>query len=339
MTGILLTILFFGITIFVHELGHFCVAKLCKVKVNEFSIGMGPSFWHFGKGETKYSLRWFPIGGYVSMEGEETESEDKRSFGKKPIYQRFAVLIAGALMNFILGVLLMGIIILAQGQVITTTISSVSTEVPSSQALLMPGDTITEVNGHSFLCESDFRFELQSIPYDQPVNLTVERNGEELQLNNVGEIKTNPDSSQYRLLGITLSTEDLNFKNFVSDTIGNSLFYAKLVWSSLIDLFTGQVSITQLSGPVGITQVVDQAQSIGWMSVVSLFAFLTINIGIFNLIPFPALDGGQILFLLIEAIRRKPIKKQTQGMINFIGFAFLILLMIFVTIKDIVFLF
>lgn len=339
MIGVLLTILFFGAAIAVHEAGHFFVAKMSNIKVNEFAIGMGPSIFHFKRGDTKYALRLFPIGGYVSMEGESEDSEDARSYNKAPVYKRMAVILAGAFMNFIFGMIIIGILLASSGNVATTVVSEVSPEVSSSFAVLHPGDKITEINGHNLLCAQDLQFELSQIPSDEPIDITVKRNGETLIFEDVGDISIDQDGVAHRKLGITLTSEPISVTNFIGQTVGNSLFYVKLVWQSLFDLLKGHVSLTQLSGPVGVTQAVSEAQSYGWQSVLSLFAFLSINIGAFNLIPFPALDGGQFIFLLIEAIRRKAINRELQATINVVGFGFLILLSIVITIKDVIFLF
>lgn len=336
MLAILLTIIFFCMAILIHELGHFLVAKACNIKVEEFSIGMGPSLFHRQKGETKYSVRALPIGGYVSMEGEGGEvSDDPRSFQKRPLYQRMLVMLAGAFMNFVLGLVLVGILLLCQGNLATTQIDKVT----SDSAQMQAGDVIQKVNGHSLLCAGDLRFELQRVPANEPINVTVKRGDETLTLYNVGVTQTDENGNQTRMLGIQMKVEPIQIKNFFGSVFGNSIFYAKLVYRSLIDLVTGKVAITQLSGPVGVVQAVGEAQQTGLLSVLSLFAFLTINIGLFNLIPFPALDGGQFVFLLIEAIFRKPVKREVQSAINMVGLGLLFLLMIVITIKDVIYLF
>lgn len=337
MLAIILTIVFFCMAILIHEFGHFLVAKVCHIKVNEFSIGMGPSLFHRQKKETKYSIRALPIGGYVAMEGEDEHSDDLRSFQKRPIYQRMLVILAGAFMNFVLGLLLVGILLVCQGKTASTEIDRITN--PNASSQMQVGDTIIKVNGHSLLCAGDLRFELQRIPANQAINITVKRNGETIELNDVGILQTDEQGNQTRVLGIQMKVQPLTLGNFFPSVFGNSFFYAKLVVCSLGDLITGKIAITQLSGPVGVVQAVGQAETAGWLSVLSLFAFLTINIGLFNLIPFPALDGGQFLFLLIEAIFRKPIKKEIQSAINMVGLGLLFLLMIVITIKDIIYLF
>lgn len=332
---ILLTILIFGIIIFIHELGHFLVAKASGIKVNEFSMGMGPTILKRKKGETQYSLRAFPIGGFVAMEGEEEDSPDERAFNQKPVIKRVAVVLAGACMNFILGILLMAIITGAQGQVATTRISGFQEGSMAQQSGLQTGDQVVKINGHGVVSNADMRFQLSRIGKDESIDMVVKRDGKKVKIDNVGYELVDQDGQQARKLGIDIAVEKLTPGNFISTTIGNSVFYAKMVWTSLLDLITGKVSVGDLSGPVGVAQAVGQAQSYGVLSVLSLFAFITINVGVFNLLPFPALDGGQFVFLMIEAIRRKPVKNEIKGYITFVGFALLMLLMVFVTVKDI----
>lgn len=333
MLAIILTILFFGITITIHELGHFVAAKRTKTKVNEFSIGMGPSVFHWGKGETKYSLRAFPIGGYIAMEGEEEESEDENSFSKKPVYKRMIIILSGAIMNILAGFILMGVIVSSQGQVASKVVDSAASY-DDYQNPIKAGDTIKKINGIPILSTNDLQFELSRIKENDKINLTVKRDGKKVELNDVGYLKDENGKSS-KVLGITLKAESINFKHFFPQTIGNSLFYSKLVFVSLGDLIVGKVPISELSGPVGIAQAVNQAKSFGVLSVLSLFAFLSINVGLFNLLPFPALDGGQFIFLLIELIVRRPVPRKIQQIINSTGLLLVLTLIALITIKDI----
>lgn len=332
---IIITVLIFGLIIFIHELGHFILAKASKIKVNEFSMGMGPVIWKRMRNETQYSIRLFPIGGFVQMEGEDDESDDEHAFSKVAVWKRMLVVLAGAIMNFLLGILLVGIITGAQSKVVSLNVGSLTQEsdgIVYSQ--FQEGDRITKINGHRPLTASDFQFQLSRIRSEDSIDITVERDGKSVLIENAS-YQTNRDGSEVRTLGINLQVEDLTVQNFFSNAIGNSVFYAKLVWSSIMDLVQGRVGFQDLSGPVGVGQAVSEAQSYGVLSVLSLFAFITINVGVLNLMPFPALDGGKFIFLLIELIFRKPVKKEIEGYINFIGFALLIILMVLITAKDI----
>ncbi len=320
--AVVLTILLFGVVVVFHELGHFITAKINKVKINAFSIGMGPSIFSWGSGETKYFLRALPIGGYVSI--------DDDNFEKTPIQKRIAVILAGSLVNIISGFLVISIIVLIQGQFVSTKVKSVNLDQNKIQA----GDCIKSINTHHIFGANDLIFELSKIEDDMPVNLTVLRNNEIIELNDVGYFIKDGEKS-YRTLGISLDVEQLTFSNFFTTSFNKSVFVTKLVWISICDLVTGKISIDNISGPVGFTKSVSDAKNQGALSVISLFPLLSINIGIFNLLPFPALDGGRFIFLLFELIFRRKIKKSFQNYVNALGILILIFLFIVVAIKDI----
>ncbi len=330
---VLLTVLIFGLIIFIHELGHFLTAKATKIKVNEFALGMGPALFHFTRGETKYALRLFPIGGYVSMEGENEDSEDDRSFGNRPVWCRILVVVAGAVMNLVLGFLIVLIITANQSAVASTTIAVFDSQATSNSAL-KENDEILKINGSPVRIDYDIIFSLVR-DTDGKADFVVRRDGEVVMLADV------PFPVQKTAEGQTIR---LDFKVFPVEknifTVTRQAFYysitiARVVWISLLDLITGKFGVQQLSGPVGVSQAIGQASSIGWQSVFSLAAFITINVGIFNLLPLPALDGGRLLFLIIEIIRRKPVNPKYEGFVHTAGFALLILLMIVVTFNDI----
>ena len=330
---VLLTVLIFGLIIFIHELGHFLTAKATKIKVNEFALGMGPALFHFTRGETKYALRLFPIGGYVSMEGENEDSEDDRSFGNRPVWCRILVVVAGAVMNLVLGFLIVLIITANQSAVASTTIAVFDSQATSNSAL-KENDEILKINGSPVRIDYDIIFSLVR-DTDGKADFVVRRDGEVVMLADV------PFPVQKTAEGQTIR---LDFKVFPVEknifTVTRQAFYysitiARVVWISLLDLITGKFGVQQLSGPVGVSQAIGQASSIGWQSVFSLAAFITINVGIFNLLPLPALDGGRLMFLIIEIIRRKPVNPKYEGFVHTAGFALLILLMIVVTFNDI----
>lgn len=336
---IIVTILIFGLIIFIHELGHFLVAKASGIRVNEFALGMGPTLFHFGKGETKYALRLFPIGGFVSMEGEDDDSEDERAFFRKPVWKRILVVLAGAAMNLILGFIVLMIMISMQKQVLTTQISAFHDEQLSAQTGLKVGDEILKIDGARTRIDNDISFAL-SRAIDNKVDFTVRRNGTEIEVKDVqfpiveqnGRKMINPD--------FYLQTAKKTPWQVIKQAGLKVGSIVKVVWISLSDLVTGRASLKDLSGPVGVATVVGDAvhqqtfkQSL--YSTLNLLAFITINIGVFNLLPFPALDGGRFIFLIIEGIRRKPVKREIEGYVNMVGFALLMLLMVVVTFKDI----
>ena len=284
--AVVLTILLFGVVVVLHELGHFITAKFNNIKVNAFSIGMGPAIFSWGSGETKYFLRAFPVGGYVSI--------DDNKFEKTPIQKRIVVILAGSLVNIFSGFLVVSIIILMQGQFVSTKVKSTNLE----QNKIEIGDYIESVNNHHIFGANDLIFELSKIDDNTPINLTISRNNEVIELYDVGYI-VNDGEKSHRTLGVSLDVEQLTFSNFLKTSFNSSIFVTKLVWVSICDLFTGKISINNVSGPIGFTKSVSDAKNHGVLSVMSLFPLLSINIGIFNLLPFPALDGGRFIFLFV----------------------------------------
>jgi len=325
-------IVVFAFLIFFHELGHFSIAKLVDIKVHEFAIGMGPLLGKFKKGDTMYSLRALPIGGYVKMEGEDEHSDDERAFNKKSLPARIAVVVAGAVMNLILGFLIFIIITNMSGSVVKPVIDELMEGMPAQKAGLQPGDRIIRIDNTRVHIQDDIVFYLMSTQ-DRPVEVTIERDGKRL-----APIRITPEYSEESnsyLLGYKAKVEKLSFYNIIYNSFFKTIFYSKYVLFSLGDLITGRLSINQMSGPVGIVKEIGTAASIGIGPLLMLAAIISINLGVFNLLPIPALDGSRILFLLIEGIRRKPINPEKEGLVHMIGFAMLILLMIFITFNDI----
>lgn len=330
---VLLTVLIFGLIIFIHELGHFLTAKATKIKVNEFALGMGPALVHFTRGETKYALRLFPIGGYVSMEGENEDSDDDRSFGHRPVWCRILVVVAGALMNLVLGFIIVLIITANQSAVASTTIAVFDSQATSNTAL-KENDEIIKINGSPVRIDYDIIFSLVR-DTDGKADFVVRRDGEVVTLADVPFPVQKTAEGQTIRLDFKVFPVEKNIFSVTRQAFFYSVTIARVVWISLLDLITGKFGVQQLSGPVGVSQAIGQASSIGWQSVFSLAAFITINVGIFNLLPLPALDGGRLLFLIIEIIRRKPVNSKYEGFVHTAGFALLILLMIVVTFNDI----
>ena len=343
MTTILVALLVFGVIIALHEFGHFAVAKLCGIKVNQFAIGMGPVLLKKQKGETEYSLRLFPIGGFCAMEGEDAGSNDPRAFNRKPVWQRMLVVVAGAIMNLILGFVLIICTTLLYGDVITLKIARFPTDEESGQSVssseasgLQIGDEIISINGMRIFTDTDLSYQLQTAESDT-MNVIVRRNGEKLTLDNV----TFHNSATQRRQDFYVTSEELTISNVLSYSFFDTISTGRLIWLSLTELITGKYGFQDLSGPVGIVTTIGEAASYGETlkqhvtSVLSLASFITINVGIFNLLPIPALDGARFVFLAIEAIRHKPVPPEKEGMVHFAGMALLFLVMIAVTIQDI----
>ena len=336
---VLLVALSFGLLIVGHEFGHFIVAKLNGVKVDEFAIGMGPLICKFKGKETMYSLRLLPIGGYVKMLGEYDETEDNISdYDKSRAYifkhplRKISIILAGPVMNFILAfIIFLGIVSLNGYN--STIISEVVDGSPAQKAGIMVGDEIIALNSKSFLNWNDFVFELQTLENKNYLSVDVLRNGEKVTLGVEPELNGNSI-----VVGIVPKfIENVGFFEGISNGFKRTIFEVKQVIGSLIQLITGKASIADLGGPVTIFKVSGQAAKQGFAQLMNFTAFLSVNLGVFNLIPFPALDGGAIIVNSIELIFKKKIKQEILAKINYVGFALLILLMIFVTLKDIFF--
>ena len=331
---ILASILVFGSVIFIHELGHFATAKLCGIKVNEFSLGMGPALLRFEKGDTTYALRLLPIGGFVSMEGEDEESDDEHSFSKAKVWKRFLVVAAGAVMNMILGFLVLVILVCRQSAITSRTVSVFSENASTQASGLQVGDEILAVNGRRCFIADDVIYELVRTQ-NGTADLTVLRDGKKVLLEDVVFTTQETEEGTSLIIDFKVLPIEKTFFNVVKEAGLWTCSLSRMIFLSLIDLVTGRVAINNLSGPVGIVTVISEAASIGWEPILLILAVITINLGIFNLIPFPALDGGKLFLLLVEGIRRKALPEKYEIVINLAGFAALMLLMLFVTYNDI----
>ena len=331
---ILASILVFGSVIFIHELGHFVTAKLCGIKVNEFSLGMGPALLRFEKGDTTYALRLLPIGGFVSMEGEDEESDDEHSFSKAKVWKRFLVVAAGAVMNMILGFLVLVILVCRQSAITSRTVSVFSENASTQASGLQVGDEILAVNGRRCFIADDVIYELVRTQ-NGTADLTVLRDGKKVLLEDVVFTTQETEEGTSLIIDFKVLPIEKTFFNVVKEAGLWTCSLSRMIFLSLIDLVTGRVAINNLSGPVGIVTVISEAASIGWEPILLILAVITINLGIFNLIPIPALDGGKLFLLLVEGIRRKALPEKYEIVINLAGFAALMLLMLFVTYNDI----
>jgi len=333
--SILIAVLCFAVMLVFHELGHFLTAKWAGIKVNEFAVGMGPKLFSIKRGETAYSLRLFPIGAFVAMEGEDDGSEipTERSFMACPVWKRILVTAAGAFMNILLGFILA--VILTSGQeLIGTPIIAGFSEGSSSAEYLKVDDRILAVNGEQVLIDNDIVYSLIRDP-DGVVSMEVLRDGEKVKLDRmVFEMKDYEGVSSI-VLDFSVYGLEPTVWRVVEYSAGWTFALVKLAWHGFADLLKGTFTISQLSGPVGVTEVISEASSQSLDSLLFIVALVTVNLGVVNLLPLPALDGGRILFMLLEAIRGKPINQKVEGAIHNAGFILLILLMLYVTANDI----
>ena len=350
----------FSAVIAIHEFGHFTVAKLCGIQVNEFSIGMGPALWKKIYKGTQYSLRALPVGGYVALEGEESpesqqaeaacderEAEDENPvppeqrtgipLNEAPVWQRVLVMVAGAFMNFVLGFVVLVILVAAQeGAITSKTIYSIENDALCGQTGLQAGDEIVAVNGRRCFVANDILYELVRTEAYR-ADFTVKRDGQKVELSDV-QFNTwqDEDGQTHMTLGFTVYGIKKTPLNVLKEAWNSTLYYGRIVFTSLEDLVRGRESINNLSGPVGIVTAIGQAASYGWQDLLELLALITINLGVFNLLPFPALDGGKVVFLIIEGVTGHAVPEKLQGTLTIAAFALLFGLMLFATYNDII---
>ena len=319
----------FLLVILLHELGHFTVAKLVGIKVNEFSIGMGPKLLQKRKGETEYTLRVLPIGGYVKMEGEDEDSNDPRAFGSVSALSRIAVVAAGAIMNFILAIIVLSIVSFSMGEP-TNIIGEIIPNTPAQYGGIMEGDKLISVNSAQVNSWEELSNAIGNSVSNEEMEITIIRNNEEKTL------YLNPVLEDDRvMIGIIPMYE----KSFVAGIKGGfemTATFIGLMFNFIKMIFTGGVSINDLSGPVGVINEIGNAARMGIMNLLILLGFISVNLGFFNLLPIPALDGSRLVFLVIEFVRGKPINPEKENLIHFVGLIFLLGLMLIVTYKDLI---
>ncbi|UTB39320.1 M50 family metallopeptidase [Faecalibacterium duncaniae] len=376
----------FSAVIAIHEFGHFMVAKLCGVQVNEFSIGMGPVLCKRVRKGTQYSIRALPVGGFVALEGEESpeskQAEERSNpsaadggsspsrgaktdagkpdlpplsgevaeptgsdgevspsgipLNEAPVWQRALIMLAGAGMNFVLGFVVMAILITAQSEPITSKVLyQVEENALCGQTGLQAGDKILAVNGRRCFVANDILYELMRTE-DYTADFTVLRDGKKVELPGVQFDTWQDDKGETHMsLGFTVYGIKKTPLNVLKEAGNSVLYYGRIIFASLSDLLRGRESINDLSGPVGIVTAIGQAASYGWQDLLELLVLITVNLGIFNLLPFPALDGGKVVFLLIEGVTGHAVPEKIQSGLTVAAFALLFGLMIFATYNDI----
>ncbi|MCI7232836.1 MAG: RIP metalloprotease RseP [Oscillospiraceae bacterium] len=336
--SIISAVLIFCVIVVVHEFGHFIVARKCGIDVQEFAIGMGPVIFKKQGKHTLFTLRLLPLGGFCSM-GEDEESDNENSFRNKSVWRKIAVIAAGAIMNLILGFILSLIIFLVAGKVTTTIIAEIVPGSGCETAGMAVGDRITKVNGLHIFTANDIIYELRN-DEDGVLDFVVERDGEKLTFNGVKFGLTVDEETGERVLNYDFKVymKNMTAAELLPAAANKFMYYSRLILMSLRDLISGKYGLNNLQGPVGIVTVISESAQesgfdVGYLLDIAML--ISVNVGIFNLLPLPALDGGRLVFLIIEAIRRKPIKAETEGMVHFAGFALLMLLMIIVTFNDV----
>lgn len=370
---ILVALLVFAIMVTVHEFGHFAVAKLFKIHVVEFAVGMGPAFFKKKHGDTTYALRWIPFGGYCMFDNDVGDNDAPNAFEKAAWWKRLCVALAGAFLNLVLGFLVFIVLQSANATTYQPTVTDFVTHTYAESSDLQVGDKILRLNDTGIHIKDDLDLFMQRNGA-APVQVTVKRGKEtkvftitpskseeiytygETEMSLVQNINGNelerivqpaPDIVGYAdyvgqtttvsryILGFYGETKPHTFLSVLRDAFFTTIYNVKIVYISLWDMLLGKVSADQVSGPIGIVSVIGQATKVGWQPLLALVGLLTVNLGIMNLLPIPALDGCKALVLIAEGITRKKLPPKVEGIINFAGFALLILLMLWATFNDI----
>lgn len=336
--SIICAVVIFGIIVIVHEFGHFIVARLNGIDVREFAVGMGPVLLKKQGKNTLFTLRLLPVGGFCQM-GEDEEATDENSFRSKPVIRRICVIAAGAVMNLILGFILSFVYLMTSGKIATSYVAEITPGTAFAESGIEVGDEIVRVNGTYIFTASDIVYQLRN-DEDGAVDFVVKRNGEKLVFDGVQFNVTIDEATGERTLqyDFKVLADKVSAANIFPAACRRFAYDARLILMSLRDLILGKYGINDLQGPVGIVSVISEtARSYGFdiSYMLNLAMLITVNVGIFNLLPLPALDGGRLVFLIIEGIRRKAIKPEAEGMIHFVGLALLMVLMLFVTFNDV----
>ncbi len=337
-------VLVIGSLIFLHELGHYTFARIFKVKINEFSLGMGPRLFSFESKKTaiKYSIAAFPLGGFVSMAGEDSESDDPNSFDKKPAWQRFIITIAGPAVNLLVGVLAM-LILTAFIKIGDTTVSAYpEIDDPdihlSSESGLQVGDRILEVNGTSVTFLDELSYAITRYG-NEPCDLLVIRDGRELFIEGVEFPKATASGQVFGLRDFSVCEVEKTFLNSIYYAMRKSVLIVRMCIESIIDLITGRFTVEGVSGPVGLSTAIGEAARTGALNLIYLIGFISVNLGVMNLLPIPALDGGRSVVLLVEMLTKKRIPPRIENAVNTVCLLLLLGLSVLIMVKDIIGLF
>lgn len=316
-----------GFLVFIHEGGHFLAARLFKVKVEAFSIGFGPKIFTKKGKETEYSISAIPFGGYVKMTGETERSEEEGAFNKAKVSHRIAIVAAGAIVNIIFGIIVYFILCLASGYNISTTVSEIIPEASSNVSQIEIGDKILKVGNKKIRIKSDISKALKESK-GEPIKVLVNRNNQEL------EIEVTPTEYQgIYILGIQVALAEGTWNEKIYYAFWETADFLLNIGESLKMLFTGNVGVEQMTGPIGISEIV--VKTSGIYDFIYLLSLISLSLGVTNLLPIPALDGGRILLLIIEGIRGKALKEEIELSIQSIGFALLILFSLYVSYNDV----
>lgn len=323
-----------GVLVMVHEAGHFFVARLCGIEVMEFSIGMGPKIWaHTGKRGTVYSLRALPVGGYCKFYGEDEDNDDPRAYNKQAVWKRFLSVLAGPLMNFVIALLIVIVFVTAIGEYYLQ-IQSVNAGEPAQTAGLEAGDVLVGVNGET-ITSAAMVTDAISKSGGSPVTMTVMRDGE---YRHVSVSPTYSAEMGAYAIGISFGSARVRLPllDSVKVAVDWNISAVRSIWDALAGLVTRGEGVNDIAGPVGTIDIIQKETRAGGLDIyLKLAALISINLGFMNLLPIPGLDGSRLIFFAIEAIRRKPVNPNVEGMIHMCGFVLLMLVVVVFTYKDI----
>lgn len=346
MITALATIFVLGVLIFFHELGHFLVAKKSGIRVDKFSLGFPPTIISKKWGETEYAIGAIPLGGYVKMAGENPDEEasgEPWEFMSKPVWKRFLVIFAGPFMNFVLAVLVLAGVYSIRGEAVDNTVivREVDEKGPAAAAGILPGDRIVEIDGTPI---RSFRHMADSIIYpkiEQPVTVTWEREGQrhsQTMTTMKSWVQTaSGDSVQIGLIGINprVIYDRMNIFAAFGEGLRQSVFYVKMVFGFVYDLITRRVDPSGIGGPIFIGKLAGQTARSGFDVLLEFMALLSVNLAVLNVLPIPVLDGGHMLFLMVEKLKGKPLSIKARLVAQQVGLAFMLILIVFVTFNDI----
>lgn len=330
----LVAVLLFLTLIIIHEFGHFISAKLLGVKVNEFAVGFGPKLFSKQGKETKYSVNLIPLGGYCAMEGEDEDSGDDRAFCNKKPWKRFVIVVMGATFNLLLGLIIVAIILAPSKAFTTTQIAEFAENATSEQTGLMVDDKILEVDDRKIFTTYDLSYAFTNVK-DGKIDILVERKGEKELLKDVTFQSEEAEGITFLSVDFKVYGEKKTFGTYIKNTVNTAISYCTVTWRSLVDMLSGKYGLSAVSGPVGVTVAVANVAKENLMNVLPIMALITINLGLFNLLPIPALDGGRLIFILFEMIFRKPVPQKYESAVHAVGFVILFGLMILIAAKDI----
>lgn len=339
---ILIAILVFGFLIFIHEFGHYIFARIFNVTITEFSIGMGPKLLWYDSKKTgiRYALSAIPFGGYVAMVGEDGESDDPNAFNKKPCWQRFIITVAGAVINILAGVIAV-MILSAFINIGATKVADFpegeyyeDLSIRSSESGLMPGDEILRIDGKRVRIADEVSYEIMR-KGTEPIDILVERGGRQILLHDVVFPVAEEQGQKYGVMDFRVYRVEKTFGSVVNYALSRSVLIVRMCWESIIDLITGRYTLAAVSGPVGISEVIGSAARQGAISLLSIVGLISINLGVMNLLPLPALDGGRLVMILCEMVTRKKIPAKIESTINAVGLLLLLGLSALIMIKDI----